>query len=324
MTRRAIAAGTTPGWYLSRWETSEYQWELLQKYLLTFIYSQMIEAYAASEAAKPDMWGGRTPEDEEAQQLAACFAYEWNRALEQMLRHWDTPPTTTGYWVGTHRVLILRMISYRYEKVELRGVRVDRFSPGVSTYVLFFYGNRCIVCRSKDTGLDLMGSILRCIAVDFFDCLFRSFLLYCFSYYLPEMIVIRCYVYFDLSLFSCSVVHARDCAKLSNIPTFTWLDICHLIKVLTEDSFVWPCRSPFYSKCLVFTIYSASLLHLRFPSFLIPQPYQPPPQFFPRVRHSLSLFLSIQNTFDCGTMVVIFIPKSQMFLQILSAVESEK
>lgn len=57
----------------------------------------MIESYANSEAAKPDMWGGRFPETEEADQLAACFAYEWNEALEQMLRHWETPPTTTGY-----------------------------------------------------------------------------------------------------------------------------------------------------------------------------------------------------------------------------------
>lgn len=60
-------------------------------------YSQMIESYAASEASKPEMWGGRTPGQDEARQLAACFAYEWNEALRQMLRHWDTPPTTTGY-----------------------------------------------------------------------------------------------------------------------------------------------------------------------------------------------------------------------------------
>ena len=60
-------------------------------------YSQMIPLYASSEAAKPEMWGGRNPEDSEADQLAACFAYEWQEALDQMLRHWGTPPTTTGY-----------------------------------------------------------------------------------------------------------------------------------------------------------------------------------------------------------------------------------
>lgn len=57
----------------------------------------MIETYAASEAAKPEMWGGRLPDTEEAAQLAACCAWEWNEALDQMLRHWDVPPTTTGY-----------------------------------------------------------------------------------------------------------------------------------------------------------------------------------------------------------------------------------
>lgn len=57
----------------------------------------MIDTYASVEASKPDMWGGRVPEPDEAQQLAACFAYEWKVALDQMLRHWETPPTTTGY-----------------------------------------------------------------------------------------------------------------------------------------------------------------------------------------------------------------------------------
>lgn len=57
----------------------------------------MISAYATSEAAKPEMWGGRYPEQQEADQLAACFDFEWSEALEQMLRHWESPPTTTGY-----------------------------------------------------------------------------------------------------------------------------------------------------------------------------------------------------------------------------------
>jgi hypothetical protein len=57
----------------------------------------MIQAYATSESSKPEMWGGRIPEISEAEQLADCFAWEWTEALEQMLRHWPTPPTTTGY-----------------------------------------------------------------------------------------------------------------------------------------------------------------------------------------------------------------------------------
>lgn len=69
------------------------------RFLLTEVkFSQMISAYATSEAAKPEMWGGKYPDQSDADQLAACFAFEWTEALEQMLRHWEYPPTTTGYW----------------------------------------------------------------------------------------------------------------------------------------------------------------------------------------------------------------------------------
>ena len=68
-------------------------------------FSQMISAYAASEAAKPEMWGGEYPDQQDADQLATCFAFEWNEALEQMLRHWETPPTTTGYWMLTETTI---------------------------------------------------------------------------------------------------------------------------------------------------------------------------------------------------------------------------
>jgi hypothetical protein len=66
-------------------------------HVLIFFHSQIIEQYAASEAAHPDMWGGRTPSADEAKQLADCFAYEWNAALDQFLRHWDSPPSTSNY-----------------------------------------------------------------------------------------------------------------------------------------------------------------------------------------------------------------------------------
>jgi len=57
----------------------------------------MISAWADHEAGLPEMWGGRYPEQEEADQLAACLVYEWDAAVETMLRHWETPPTATGY-----------------------------------------------------------------------------------------------------------------------------------------------------------------------------------------------------------------------------------
>ena len=65
--------------------------------MLTRNLSQMIQAYSLSEAQKPEMWGGQVPDSTDAEQLAACFAYEWEEALEKMLRHWDTPPTTAAY-----------------------------------------------------------------------------------------------------------------------------------------------------------------------------------------------------------------------------------
>ena len=49
--------------------------------------------YALAEAWRPEMWGGRSPSENEAAQLAQCFEYEWTQAIDHMLRHWATPPT---------------------------------------------------------------------------------------------------------------------------------------------------------------------------------------------------------------------------------------
>ncbi len=56
-------------------------------------HSNLISVYARSEAAKPEMWAGRQPEPQEADQLAQCFEYEWIQAVTTMLRHWSVPPT---------------------------------------------------------------------------------------------------------------------------------------------------------------------------------------------------------------------------------------
>jgi len=39
------------------------------------------------------MWGDRVPEEEEVEQLAQCFEYEWMQAVMTMLRHWGVAPT---------------------------------------------------------------------------------------------------------------------------------------------------------------------------------------------------------------------------------------
>ncbi|KAI0509623.1 hypothetical protein F5B22DRAFT_319384 [Xylaria bambusicola] len=52
----------------------------------------LVLSIAQSEAQKPEMWGGRYPSPEEAEQLTQCFVYEWSHAVDTMLRHWRTAP----------------------------------------------------------------------------------------------------------------------------------------------------------------------------------------------------------------------------------------
>ncbi|KAI9641934.1 hypothetical protein NHQ30_009803 [Ciborinia camelliae] len=84
-------------WKVSHDPNSNRSWNYAWLVLIKINDEGMIQTYAASEAAKPEMWGGRLPEAEEAAQLAACFAYDWQTAIDQMLRHWESPPTTTGF-----------------------------------------------------------------------------------------------------------------------------------------------------------------------------------------------------------------------------------
>ncbi|KAI1736329.1 hypothetical protein F4680DRAFT_461226 [Xylaria scruposa] len=52
----------------------------------------LILTCAQFEAQKPEMWGGRYPTPEEAEQLTRCFVYEWTQAVDKMLRHWRSAP----------------------------------------------------------------------------------------------------------------------------------------------------------------------------------------------------------------------------------------
>ncbi|KAK3337656.1 hypothetical protein B0T19DRAFT_80376 [Cercophora scortea] len=72
---------------------SNRSWNLAWLCLVKIRDADLISTYAASEAAKPEMWGGRLPEVDEAEQLAACFLYEWEMAVLNMLRHWQASPT---------------------------------------------------------------------------------------------------------------------------------------------------------------------------------------------------------------------------------------
>ncbi|GKT42815.1 uncharacterized protein ColSpa_02996 [Colletotrichum spaethianum] len=72
---------------------SNKSWNLAWLCLMKIQEDDLVSAYAALEATKPEMWGGREPSAEEAAQLTACFEYEWNKAVDTMLRHWSIPPT---------------------------------------------------------------------------------------------------------------------------------------------------------------------------------------------------------------------------------------
>ncbi|PKS09621.1 hypothetical protein jhhlp_004240 [Lomentospora prolificans] len=71
---------------------SNRSWNLAWLLLRKMIGDDLVASFASIEAAKPEMWGEMEPTEEEIQQLAACFEYEWNRAVTTMLRHWAASP----------------------------------------------------------------------------------------------------------------------------------------------------------------------------------------------------------------------------------------
>ena len=38
------------------------------------------------------MWGGRVPLEQSVTQLTEAFVKEWQQALAQLLRYWESPP----------------------------------------------------------------------------------------------------------------------------------------------------------------------------------------------------------------------------------------
>jgi hypothetical protein len=60
--------------------------------MLTRLRSQLIPYYAYYQAASAEMWGGHTPTKVQIQALANAFAREWERAVAEMLRHWEEAP----------------------------------------------------------------------------------------------------------------------------------------------------------------------------------------------------------------------------------------
>lgn len=72
---------------------SNRSWNLAWLCLVKIRDGGLVAAYAESEAARPEMWGGNQPDEEQIRQLAACFRYEWDAAVQMMLQHWTVSPT---------------------------------------------------------------------------------------------------------------------------------------------------------------------------------------------------------------------------------------
>ncbi|KAI1392600.1 uncharacterized protein F4822DRAFT_441482 [Hypoxylon trugodes] len=72
---------------------SNRSWNLAWLCLVKIRDDGLIPSYAQADAWRKEMWGGRDPTQEEADQLAQCFEYEWTQAVENMLRHWPVAPT---------------------------------------------------------------------------------------------------------------------------------------------------------------------------------------------------------------------------------------
>ncbi|OAX83981.1 hypothetical protein ACJ72_01663 [Emergomyces africanus] len=63
--------------------------------LLKILEQQLIPKHARDIAANPVMWGGRAPTTTEIEQLSDACTAEWTMAVQQMLRHWELPFTSS-------------------------------------------------------------------------------------------------------------------------------------------------------------------------------------------------------------------------------------
>lgn len=62
------------------------------------VFRQMVAEFATKTAYEPAMWGNATPDPASATQLASVLTQEWSKAVDQMLRHWSSPPTTDSFY----------------------------------------------------------------------------------------------------------------------------------------------------------------------------------------------------------------------------------
>ncbi|KAK4936303.1 hypothetical protein LTR10_022780 [Elasticomyces elasticus] len=72
-------------------------WNYCWLVLIKMERENLITKHARALASKASTWGGRRPTAADFDKLVKACVAEWTRALRQMLRHWDNPPSTTGH-----------------------------------------------------------------------------------------------------------------------------------------------------------------------------------------------------------------------------------
>ncbi|RPB16520.1 hypothetical protein P167DRAFT_480794 [Morchella conica CCBAS932] len=77
---------------------SSKSWNFAWLILTKLRNEQMVAEFATKTAYEPAMWGNATPDPASATQLASVLTQEWSKAVDQMLRHWSSPPTTDSFY----------------------------------------------------------------------------------------------------------------------------------------------------------------------------------------------------------------------------------
>lgn len=95
------------------------------------VFRQMVAEFATKTAYEPAMWGNATPDPASATQLASVLTQEWSKAVDQMLRHWSSPPTTDSFYWVIEALSFSHLLKYEKSKQSSRSI-----SRG---FVLFLY-----------------------------------------------------------------------------------------------------------------------------------------------------------------------------------------
>lgn len=72
-------------------------WNYCWMILVKIQSERLIQKHASAMATKPEMWGNQTPTPQHVELLYQRLVAEWTRAVLQMLKLWDQPPSMTDH-----------------------------------------------------------------------------------------------------------------------------------------------------------------------------------------------------------------------------------